>query len=235
MLQSTVTVSMMMANVRVMFKTFYLTHNSIYRTTATPYPRRELFLLTTVCVFWQYCQTWHLFHRKYKLRPSQCTTKFNVLMNRLALRPQLMLFLCKKHLFDYTDGFTPDGFQLRGTRRDPICMQCHQNVAERRITQTTLHAFTQTWQRPVLIGTVLCRKCHGDVVNPAILQERQLLPDHDAHSHPASQPVVDDVGDMVTFTYSQPSVTSSARSYKNDVCFSIFCCFKSQHWQIEMW
>ena len=92
--------------------------------------------------------------RRYKLNRSRCTSKADCLRDRLNLKPSAwMLLMCQKHLYDYTDNYTPNGYRAKGRRKIhcahivPIVLPSANSIEH----QST--SSKKQWGQDALIGT----------------------------------------------------------------------------------
>ena len=96
-----------------------------------------------------------VYYRRYKLNASYCTSKKDCLQDRLNLKTSLVLLICRRHLFDYTDGYTPNGYQTKGLKQVALCSRCPENnrLAVRQLNRTSIDILKKHWGQHTVIGT----------------------------------------------------------------------------------
>ena len=144
-----------------------------------------------------------VYYRRYKLNASYCTSKKDCLQDRLNLKPSLVLLICRRHLFDYTDGYTPNGFRTKGLKRVALCSRCPENnrLAVRQLNRTSIDIFKKHWGQHTVIGTPVCRACYDECAAKHSVEEQRDTTPRPSHNQPATEIVTDEDG--VTTIFSQ--------------------------------
>lgn len=165
--------------------------------------------------------------RRFKLTPSPCTSKADCLRDRLNLKQWFLLLICRKHLDDYTDNYTPHGFCTKGRDKRPLCSLCPEKklLATRQLNRTSVNLFKEQWGQNAVIGTPVCRTCFNDCVEKNRIEVLNDTSPQPPHSQPATESFTD--ADGVTTNYSQGAHCSQhARNSQTDsdvqqVCIQI--------------
>ena len=124
-----------------------------------------------------------------------------------------MLLICQKHLYDYTDNYTPNGYRTRGTKRTPLCSHCLDRVAVRQLHRTSIAFFEDHWGQDTLIGTPVCRVCYDECLEKSRIEEESNMSAPPPHSQPATESITD--ADGITTVFSQVMVGNQSDLHKS--------------------